>query len=118
MAFWALTAGMAAVTNAQASGWAEGQVNTFTGLNLQDLTGGVFNGATLFEGNNLACFFLQASLAGMPTQLDGLVSNVGEVLAWVSSQIGPLSDALGCPQLGEFDNELFNQFPGAADFVN
>ncbi|ETS82513.1 hypothetical protein PFICI_04389 [Pestalotiopsis fici W106-1] len=27
MAFWALTAGMAAVTNAQASGWAEGQVN-------------------------------------------------------------------------------------------
>jgi hypothetical protein len=27
MAFWALTAGMAAVTNAQASGWATGQVN-------------------------------------------------------------------------------------------
>ena len=42
-----------------------GKVNTFTGINTADLTGGVFNGATLLQGNNLACFFLQASQAGM-----------------------------------------------------
>ena len=30
-----------------------GKVNTFTGVDVTDLSGGVFNGATLLEGNNL-----------------------------------------------------------------
>lgn len=33
-----------------------GEVDTFTGVDLSNLTGGVFNAATLLEGNNLFCF--------------------------------------------------------------
>ncbi|KAJ3804494.1 Chloroperoxidase, partial [Lentinula aff. lateritia] len=33
-----------------------GQVNTFTGVDVADLTGGVYNAATLLEGNNFQCF--------------------------------------------------------------
>jgi hypothetical protein len=37
-----------------------GKPNTFTGVNIADLTGGVFNAETLLEGNNLMCFAFQA----------------------------------------------------------
>lgn len=43
-----------------------GTTDSFTGVDLQDLTGGVFNSATLFDGNNAACFLYQATLAAMP----------------------------------------------------
>jgi hypothetical protein len=33
-----------------------GTVDTFTGVDVADLTGGVFNVATLLDGNNLFCF--------------------------------------------------------------
>lgn len=36
-----------------------GKVNTFTGVDPSALTKGVFNGATLTQGNNLECFIFQ-----------------------------------------------------------
>lgn len=33
-----------------------GKTNTFTGVDVSDLTGGAFNSKTLLEGNNLGCF--------------------------------------------------------------
>jgi hypothetical protein len=33
-----------------------GTVDTFTGVDIADLTGGVLNAATLLESNNLFCF--------------------------------------------------------------
>lgn len=43
-----------------------GTTDSFTGVDLQDLTGGVFNAETLADGNNGACFLYQATLAAMP----------------------------------------------------
>ena len=36
-----------------------GKVNTFTGVDPSALTKGIFNGATLTQGNNLECFIFQ-----------------------------------------------------------
>ncbi|KAI8939510.1 hypothetical protein NX059_003281 [Plenodomus lindquistii] len=91
-----------------------GEVDTFTGVNLDELTGGVFNAATLLEGNNGACFLLSASLAGLPDITDPLLGPVGSVLGWAREQLGPVGQSLGCPQLASLDNSLFSQFPGAS----
>lgn len=91
-----------------------GTVNSFAGVDLQDLTGGVFNLATLGQGNNGACFLLQASLAGLPDITNPLLGAVGSVLGWAKQQLGPITQQLNCPQLATFDNKLFAKFPGAS----
>ncbi|KAJ3847013.1 hypothetical protein EV368DRAFT_69444 [Lentinula lateritia] len=75
-----------------------GQVNTFTGVDVADLTGGVYNAATLLEGNNFQCFFsLQAATMAM-TAVGVLRTGMGmetkmECLTGAKSAIGTtLSD--------------------------
>jgi hypothetical protein len=90
-----------------------GTTNSFAGVDLQNLTSGVYNFDTLADGNNGACFLLQASLVGLPDAADPLLGAVGSVLNWALQKLGPLQRKFGCPQLSDFDNTLFNQFPGA-----
>jgi hypothetical protein len=89
-----------------------GTINSFTGADVTDLTGGVFNAANLAEGNNGACFLLQASMAGLPDASNPALGAIGSVLGWATQQLGPLSSKFGCPQLAKFDNQLFNPYPG------
>ncbi|KAK7727153.1 hypothetical protein SLS57_003188 [Botryosphaeria dothidea] len=91
-----------------------GTVNSFTGVDVGDLTGGVFNGATLLEGNNLACFTLQAAQAGLPDVLNGILSDLAPALDLINNAVSPLMTSLACPQLEQFSQGLFNQFPGAS----
>lgn len=91
-----------------------GKVNSYVGVDTGDLTGGVFNLGSLAEGNNAACFFLQASQQGLPDASDPLLGAVGSIAGWAAQQLGPLSQSLSCPQLAKFDNSLFKQFPGAS----
>lgn len=91
-----------------------GKVNTFTGVDLQNLTNGAYNLETLSQGNNGACFLLQASLAGLPDAADPALGAAGSLLGWVTQQLGPTAEKLGCPQLSSFENTLFNSFPGAS----
>ncbi|KAJ4336751.1 hypothetical protein N0V87_005142 [Didymella glomerata] len=91
-----------------------GTTNSFAGVDLTDLTGGAFNAGDLADGNKAACFLLQASMAGLPDISNSLLGAVGSVLGWATQQLGPLSSKFGCPQLATFDNQLFNQFPGAS----
>ena len=42
-----------------------GTTDSFTGVDLQDLTGGVFNSEAFFDDNNAACFLYQATLVAM-----------------------------------------------------
>lgn len=89
-----------------------GTTNSFTGVDLKDLTGGVFNGASLLEGNNLACFALQAAMAGGIDELDGVL---GLLSGLIDPVLKPIKDAfagLACPQLKEFHSQLFEVFPG------
>jgi hypothetical protein len=91
-----------------------GTVNSFAGVDLTDLTGGAFNLQNLAEGNNGACFLLQATLAGLPDIASPLLGTVGTLVGWLTQQLAPLNSKFGCPQLASFNNELFNQFPGAS----
>ncbi|KAJ3991348.1 hypothetical protein F5050DRAFT_1870027 [Lentinula boryana] len=85
-----------------------GQVNTFTGVDFADLTGGVFNATTLSEGNNLGCFLLQAIVLALPTGVSGLVG----VLDQLEDTVNPLLEEWDCPQLQEIDESLLENYPG------
>jgi hypothetical protein len=69
-----------------------------TNCTYRNLTGGVFNAATLTEGNNAACFGMQVLLAGAPSALKGILK--------------PAISLLGCPQLSGYNTATFEQFPG------
>ncbi|KAM3423815.1 hypothetical protein BST61_g1214 [Cercospora zeina] len=79
--------------------------NTFTGVNLEDLTGGLINAGNLLEGNNLGCFVFQLSAQAKPDILLGLLDPLTDILGRVVSQ-------LGCPQLRAIDEAQLRQFPG------
>ena len=52
-----------------------GKTNSFTGVDPQNLTGGVYTSSNLFEGNNAFCFALELSLMESPDILSGLYSD-------------------------------------------
>lgn len=89
-----------------------GTVNSFTGADPGDLTGGVYNAQTLLEGNNLGCFAFQAAQQGIPDALEGLVSNLGPIIALVDQYISTVLTELDCPALTTFNQSAFHQFPG------
>jgi hypothetical protein len=82
-----------------------GTPNSFTGVDIQSLTGGVFNGVTLLEGNNLACFAYQLAAQAEPDvalgALDALTGAVGKAIT-----------SLGCPQLQAIDEAQLEAYPG------
>lgn len=67
-----------------------GKTNTFTGVNIDDLTGGAYNTATLLEGNNLLCFAFEFAQQGEPDLLKDLAAIGGGAAA-------KAIEALGCP---------------------
>lgn len=94
-----------------------GQPNTFTGLNVGNITGGVFSAETLLQGNNAMCFAFQAVSSVAPDILRGLVGNVLLAVQKLTDVLTPIVDELGCPQLAKFDTSSFSQFPGAQDGI-
>lgn len=90
-----------------------GTVNSFAGVDVTNLTGGVYNLADLAQGNNGACFFMQLATQGLPDATDTIVGLGKSVLEWATEQIAPLNSKLNCPQLADFNGAIFDQFPGA-----
>lgn len=90
-----------------------GEVDTFTGLDVTDLTGGVFNLKTLTEGNNLFCFASQFSRQAAPDILGGLFESLTKPLRTLTGALDDALQGLGCPQLKEADTSGFKKFPGA-----
>ena len=89
-----------------------GKVNTFTGLDINNLTGGVYNAQSLLQGNNAACFAYQAAQQGAPDLLKGLFSSITTALAQLTGAISKVTTELSCPQLKSIDESQFSQFPG------
>lgn len=90
-----------------------GKVNSFVGIDVGYLTGGLFNAATLLEGNNLICFWYQILQAVIP---HGARSQLLDVYAELDKTFRlPAISGLGCPQLTKYDKSLFDQFPGYAE---
>lgn len=75
-----------------------GTTNSFVGLDPSDLTGGVFNAATLADGNNLFCYGLQLTIQQTPDLLSGVLAGI--------------TNSLGCPALTKIQDDQFDQFPG------
>ncbi|KAI9050843.1 hypothetical protein LZ554_004962 [Drepanopeziza brunnea f. sp. 'monogermtubi'] len=91
-----------------------GTVDSFTGLDLADLTGGVFNTATLFQGNNLACFVFQAAVQFLPDAFQGIVTGIlGSALDRLATEVNGILAPLNCPKLNEVNMDQFAKYPGA-----
>ncbi|KAI0125584.1 hypothetical protein BJ170DRAFT_695627 [Xylariales sp. AK1849] len=89
-----------------------GTTNSFTGVDISDLTGGVFNAATLLEGDNLECFVLQSVQAATPDILGTEFSDVTAAMAPLTDNIAQLLAGKACPQLQSINTKLFENYPG------
>ena len=88
-----------------------GTVNSYAGVDLLNLTGGVYNLQNLAEGNNAICFgkqfatlisadFGQGLVAALKTAVDSLVSK------YIDAPV------TGCPQLAAIDTSNLQEYPG------
>lgn len=93
-----------------------GKPNTFTGIDPQNITGGVYTSSNLLQGNNLMCYVLELTLMEAPDLLSGLYSDVDPAVDELGTAINKATGALGCPQLnainkGQFESDLA-RYPG------
>lgn len=107
-----------------------GKTNSFTGVEVGDITNGAMNAETLLQGDNLSCFMFQAAqsvivsfrqrrinLAHLLTyilQIDQASPLIGDLTKFVSEHMGPLAKGLTCTPLKSFNSDLFNKFPQAS----
>ena len=89
-------------------------VNTYEGVNLTDFTSGVVNTDDLFDlsGTGAACFYAQLVQATIPDFANAGLAAVSAVTDLLNSYITPIAGNLDCPVVDQFDQSLFNQFPG------
>ncbi|OJJ55481.1 hypothetical protein ASPSYDRAFT_183585 [Aspergillus sydowii CBS 593.65] len=98
-----------------------GTVNSFTGLDMSDLTGGVLNATTLLEGNNLLCFIFEVLKFASPNALAGIYQTLAVPLDFITKALEiPLLD-LACPAFKDMQvggkpawEAIQDLFPGAA----
>lgn len=89
-----------------------GTVDSFVGLDPNDVTGGVFNAKTLTEKNNLFCYAMQLTVQGVPDIISGLFTDVNAAVDKLGSALNAATNSLGCPKLNNVDKGQFDQFPG------
>jgi hypothetical protein len=115
IAYYSLDLNVAALKYPEflAIGGNTGKVNTFTGVDLQDLTGGIYNLATLAQGNNAICFATQFAQQAAPDLLKGVLSNVLAGVEKLASAITQATGTFNCPQITSIDSSQFSPFPGS-----
>ncbi|KAI9651258.1 hypothetical protein NHQ30_001296 [Ciborinia camelliae] len=90
-----------------------GKTNSFTGVNLGNLTGGVYDLQTLAKGNNATCFGFQLAKQLAPDILKGLLGDTASAVSQLGSAIDKAVGKLDCPELKAIDKSQFSQYPGA-----
>ncbi|RFU34113.1 hypothetical protein B7463_g2190, partial [Scytalidium lignicola] len=76
-------------------------VNTFAGIDLPDLSGGVINGENLLKGNNLICFALNSIQTVSPNALSSIYATLSSVTDIVFAALEPIIGAIDCPVYGD-----------------
>jgi len=101
-----------------------GTVNSFTGVDLGDLTGGVLDAATLLENNNLLCLVFEIVKTVAPNSLSTLFSVLEVPLQLVTETIGSSLLSLACPAFKDltiggtdFESAIKSTYPGASQNV-
>lgn len=89
-----------------------GTTNSFVGVDPSDLTNGVYNAASLLEGNNAFCFAMQLIPQLAPDLLLGLYKDITEALSALTAAVADATKGLGCPQLTRVNKQKLKQFPG------
>ena len=92
----------AVVPEAVSVGGNTGEVNTFTGVDLGNITGGVYQTSDLTNPTKFVCFFYQLTLAIVPDFLrsEALGSALAGALNLLQTQISPFVDP-SCATIGE-----------------
>ena len=92
----------AVVPEAVSVGGNTGTVNSFTGADLGNITGGAYQTSDLLNPTKFVCYFYQLTLAVVPDFLrsEALGSLLGGALNLLQSKIGPYVDP-SCAKIGE-----------------
>ena len=127
---------VAVVPEAISVGGNTGQVNTFTGVDLGDITGGAYRTSDLTNPTKFVCFFYQLTVAIVPDFLrsETLGAALAGALNLLQTNISPFVDP-SCAEIGElilwesmhetfsaltrtclanYNDAFAAQFPGAA----
>lgn len=91
-----------------------GKTNSFVGVDLQNLTSGVYSASNLAQGNNLLCLGMELTIQETPDILSGLFTDTDAAADQIGAAINTATNSLGCPQLNTVDKGQFSQFPGYA----
>lgn len=98
-----------------------GMINSFSGVDIANATGGLLTATSLLEGNNLVCFVLEAVKTFAPNSLSTLFSILQTPLALVNDAIVEPLLNLSCPDFSDLEmggadlmTGLLNQYPGAS----
>jgi len=91
-----------------------GKVNSFVGVDLGDLTGGIYNALDLLDPAKLVCFIFRLLLVAIPDLLQGglLGGLIKTALNLLTKTLLPLFDPK-CPGIQQWDSDLLKDFPGA-----
>lgn len=100
-----------------------GTVNTFTGVDIGNLTGGIYDANTLLNPDKLACFEYQILTQQAPDILEPYFYSVDGLLAKALSTLAgglnPLVVNITCPTLNTIQQSQFQQafapYPGSTD---
>ena len=87
-------------------------VNSFAIVDFGDLTGGLANSLNLFDPKDLECFIFQSVLAAAPDFLGSTYTDVKKAMTPLSDKIMQAIGDATCPQLLEYNQELFKKYPG------
>lgn len=87
-------------------------VNSFALVDFGNLTGGVFNTANLLDPTSLGCFVFQSTLAAAPDFLGSTFTDVKKAMTPLTDKVMDLLAGQECPQLLEYNQDLFKSYPG------
>jgi hypothetical protein len=97
-----------------------GSVNSFAGVDLGDLTGGILTATNLLEGNNLLCFVFQIIKTAAPNSLSTLFSILDVPLRLLTETLSASLLNINCPAFDDltiggkgFSQAMYDRFPGA-----
>ncbi|XEV01096.1 hypothetical protein FSHL1_006383 [Fusarium sambucinum] len=75
-----------------------GEVNSYAGVDVSDITGGVLNLTKLLKGNNLLCFVFEVVKTASPNSLSNIFSTLAP-LKLITDTLGSALLDLSCPAL-------------------
>lgn len=98
-----------------------GEVNSYAGVDVSNITGGVLNLTKLLEGNNLLCFVFEIVKTVAPNSLSTLFSIIATPLELITDALGSAVLNLACPAFKDltvggqsFEDGIKDKFPGAS----